>query len=78
MITRRQIASALAASGMTGLLGAPPGTAEPPPETTRLRFVVIPDSIFRAASRRIASAGGGFIQDTPQEIVAKGLEELKG
>lgn len=45
MITRRQFASGLAAAGTTSLLGAPLGAAEPPPETTRLRFIVIPDSI---------------------------------
>ncbi|MGH7311865.1 MAG: hypothetical protein ACREJV_01740 [Candidatus Rokuibacteriota bacterium] len=45
MITRRQFASGLAAAGTTSLLGAPLRAAEPPPETTRLRFIVIPDSI---------------------------------
>src|SRR5207249_10566393 len=44
MITRRDLLGGLAATGGMGLLGldARPATAEPPPETTRIRLSKVP------------------------------------
>ena len=116
MITRRQFASGLAGAGLMGLLAAPGRAGEPAPETTRLRFIVIPDSICKNYTKQEGYAGqairevpygrwreydvtdtvrfyalrlheAGFIEDTPQEILARGVylrffnelkQELKG